>query len=50
MLVFGDEALSRRRFWLRNACFWRRDPYSSPLLGEKVSFLTTRLDLVTVFG
>ncbi|MCM3800301.1 hypothetical protein M4A92_17210 [Caldibacillus thermoamylovorans] len=50
MLNFGDEILSRHRFWSRNAQFWRRNPFSSPLLGEKVSFLTTRLDLVTVFG
>ncbi|MEN0647855.1 hypothetical protein NSQ82_02170 [Caldifermentibacillus hisashii] len=49
-LNFGDETQSRHHFWLRNACFWRRGPFSSPLLGEKVSFLTTRLDLVTVFG
>ncbi|MEN0658229.1 hypothetical protein NST11_02200 [Caldifermentibacillus hisashii] len=47
---FDDETRSRHRFWSGNAQFWRRDPFSSPLLGEKVSFLTTRLDLVTVFG
>ncbi|MEN0647857.1 hypothetical protein NSQ82_02180 [Caldifermentibacillus hisashii] len=50
MLNFGDETRSRRRFWSRNAQFWRRGQFSSPLLGEKVSFLTTRLELVTVFG
>ncbi|MCB5936220.1 hypothetical protein LJB62_15075 [Bacillus sp. DFI.2.34] len=50
MLNFGDETQSRHHFWLRNACFWRRDPFSSPLWGKKLTFLTTRLDLVTVFG
>ncbi|MEN0665386.1 hypothetical protein [Caldifermentibacillus hisashii] len=26
---FGDETLSRRRFWAGNFIFWRRDPFSS---------------------
>ncbi|MCM3054646.1 hypothetical protein [Caldibacillus thermoamylovorans] len=26
---FGDETHSRRRFEVRNAQFWRRDPFSS---------------------
>ncbi|WP_368986351.1 hypothetical protein NST54_02215 [Caldifermentibacillus hisashii] len=49
-LNFGDETQSRHHFWLRNACFWRRDSFSSPLLVEKCLFLATRLVLVTVFG
>ncbi|MEN0647852.1 hypothetical protein NSQ82_02155 [Caldifermentibacillus hisashii] len=49
-LNFGDEAQSRHHFWLRNACFWRRGPFSSPLLGEKCLFLATRPFLVAVFG
>ncbi|WP_227140329.1 hypothetical protein [Caldibacillus sp. 210928-DFI.2.22] len=31
LLVFGDEAPSRRRFLDENFTFWRRDPSSSPL-------------------
>ncbi|MEN0648105.1 hypothetical protein NSQ82_03505 [Caldifermentibacillus hisashii] len=27
--VFGDEPRSRRRFWVRKSCFWRRDSFSS---------------------
>ncbi|WP_346208039.1 hypothetical protein NSS91_02130 [Caldifermentibacillus hisashii] len=49
-LNFGDETQSRHHFWLRNACFWRRGPFSSPLLGEKCLFLATRPFLVTTFG
>ncbi|MCB5934899.1 hypothetical protein LJB62_08105 [Bacillus sp. DFI.2.34] len=50
MLVFDDEPRSRHRFWVRNACFWRRAPFSSPFFGEKRSFLATRLNLVTFLG
>ncbi|MCB7077485.1 hypothetical protein LI012_11745, partial [Caldibacillus thermoamylovorans] len=49
-LNFGGETQSRHRFWLRNACFWRRSPFSSPLLGEKYLFLATRSLLVAVLG
>ncbi|MEL3958624.1 hypothetical protein NST17_15795 [Caldifermentibacillus hisashii] len=34
---------------MKNACFWRRDQFSSSYLGEKLSFLTTSLNLVTFF-
>ncbi|MEN0665016.1 hypothetical protein NSS89_02880 [Caldifermentibacillus hisashii] len=27
---FDDETRSRRRFWSRNAQFWRRNLFSSP--------------------
>ncbi|WP_363551043.1 hypothetical protein [Caldifermentibacillus hisashii] len=47
---FGDETQSRHHFWLRNACFWRRGPFSSPFLVEKASILTTRPVLVTILG
>ncbi len=50
MLNFGDEIHSRRRFWSRNAQFWRRNLFSSPFWVKKSLILTTRLDLVTVFG
>ncbi|WP_368996927.1 hypothetical protein [Caldifermentibacillus hisashii] len=50
MLNFGGETQSRHHFWLRNACFWRRGPFSSPLLGEKCLFLATRSFLVAVLG
>ncbi|WP_346206918.1 hypothetical protein NSS89_02890 [Caldifermentibacillus hisashii] len=49
-LNFGDETQSRHHFWVRNACFWRRGPFSSPLLGEKCLFLATRPFLVVVLG
>ncbi|MBU5340809.1 MULTISPECIES: hypothetical protein [Bacillaceae] len=49
-LNFGDETQSRHHFWLRNACFWRRDPFSSPFWVEKASILTTRLVLVATLG
>ncbi|WP_231553259.1 hypothetical protein [Caldibacillus thermoamylovorans] len=35
---------------MRNACFWRRDLFSSPFLVEKASILTTRSFLVAVLG
>ncbi|WP_363550520.1 hypothetical protein [Caldifermentibacillus hisashii] len=34
---------------MRNACFWRRDLFSSPFLSEKRLFLTTSPVLVTIF-
>ncbi|MCB5936221.1 hypothetical protein LJB62_15080 [Bacillus sp. DFI.2.34] len=49
-LNFGDETQSRHHFWLRNACFWRRDPFSSPFWVEKSLILATKPVLVTVFG
>jgi hypothetical protein len=48
--LFSDETLSRRHFELENSIFWRRDHFSSPFLGEKHHFLTTRPLLVTFFG
>ncbi|WP_368986542.1 hypothetical protein NST54_03915 [Caldifermentibacillus hisashii] len=30
MLVFGDEARSRHRFWSKTSQFWRRNLISSP--------------------
>ncbi|WP_340500720.1 hypothetical protein, partial [Caldifermentibacillus hisashii] len=50
MLIFGDETCSRRRFGVENSIFWRRDSFSSSLLGEKLHFLATRPLLVTLFG
>ncbi|MBU5340810.1 MULTISPECIES: hypothetical protein [Bacillaceae] len=49
-LNFGDETQSRHHFWVRNACFWRRGPFSSPFWGKKLTFLTTRPVLVATFG
>ncbi|MEN0665017.1 hypothetical protein [Caldifermentibacillus hisashii] len=49
-LNFGDETQSRHHFWLRNACFWRRGPISSPFLVWEASILTTRSFLVVVLG
>ncbi|MEL3956876.1 hypothetical protein NST17_06650 [Caldifermentibacillus hisashii] len=49
MTIFDDETHSRHHFEAKNACFWRRDLFSSPFLGEKYSFLTTRPVLVTIF-
>ncbi|MCM3056061.1 hypothetical protein [Caldibacillus thermoamylovorans] len=43
---FGDEALSRRHFELRNPTFWRRDLFSSSFLHGKPHFLATRPFLV----
>ncbi|MED3643915.1 hypothetical protein P5F75_11020 [Caldifermentibacillus hisashii] len=48
-LIFDDEPRSRHHFSVRNALFWRRALFSLPFFGEKRSFLTTRLILVTVF-
>ncbi|WP_368997258.1 hypothetical protein [Caldifermentibacillus hisashii] len=47
---FGDETLSRRRFWAGNFIFWRRDHFSSSFLGRKLHFLATRPFLVVTFG
>ncbi|MBU5341501.1 hypothetical protein [Caldifermentibacillus hisashii] len=47
---FGDEPRSRRRFGVRNSIFWRRAAFSSPFWGEKVMFLATRLNLVTILS
>ncbi|MED3644576.1 hypothetical protein P5F75_14490, partial [Caldifermentibacillus hisashii] len=49
-LNFGDETQSRHHFWLRNACFWRRGPFSSPFWVEKSLILATRSFLVAVLG
>ncbi|MEL3956037.1 hypothetical protein NST17_02200 [Caldifermentibacillus hisashii] len=49
-LNFGGETQSRHHFWLRNACFWRRDPFSSSFWVEKSLILATKPNLVTVFG
>ncbi|MEK0291944.1 hypothetical protein P5F77_15900 [Caldifermentibacillus hisashii] len=48
--LFGDETTSRHLFWAKNAIFWRRDLFSSPFLGEKRHFLTTRPLLVVTFA
>ncbi|MCB7071740.1 hypothetical protein LIZ76_17700 [Caldibacillus sp. 210928-DFI.2.22] len=45
---FSDDTLSRRLFGTGNAIFWRRDPFSSSLLREKLHFLATRLNPVTI--
>ncbi|WP_346200145.1 hypothetical protein NSQ96_16355 [Caldifermentibacillus hisashii] len=47
---FGDETLSRRRFWTENSFFWRRDPFSSSFLCGKLTFLATTPFLVVVLG
>ncbi|WP_363551284.1 hypothetical protein [Caldifermentibacillus hisashii] len=49
-LFFGDEAHSRRHFWVRNSFFGRRDLFSSPFSAEKLHFLTTRFILVAIFS
>ncbi|MDL0419319.1 hypothetical protein QPM05_04205 [Caldibacillus thermoamylovorans] len=48
MLNFGDEPCSRHHFWVKNAYFWRRAPFSSPFLGGKHHFLATKPILVVV--
>ncbi|WP_396234538.1 hypothetical protein [Caldifermentibacillus hisashii] len=50
MHYFGDEPHSRHRFWSKTSYFWRRNPISSSFLVENLSYLTTSLILVTVFG
>jgi len=47
--LFGDETLSRRHFEAENTLFWRRDHFSSSLLGGKLHFLATKLVLVVIF-
>jgi hypothetical protein len=47
---FDDETLSRQLFEPENAHFWRRDSFSSPLWGKKLTFLATRPLLVNFFG
>ncbi|MEC5273184.1 hypothetical protein [Caldifermentibacillus hisashii] len=49
MLFFGDETRSRRHFVAENFLFWRRDHFSSSLLGGKLHFLATKLFLVVIF-
>jgi hypothetical protein len=49
-LIFGDEPLSRHRFWSGNFIFWRRGLFSSPFLGKKRSILTTKRILVANLG
>ncbi|WP_363551199.1 hypothetical protein [Caldifermentibacillus hisashii] len=36
--LFGDDTLSRRRFWTENPLFWRRNPLSSSFLCRKLHF------------
>ncbi|MEN0661247.1 hypothetical protein NST11_18105 [Caldifermentibacillus hisashii] len=45
---FGDETLSRRRFEVKNARFWRRESISSPFCGKKCPILATRPFLVAI--
>ncbi|MCM3054476.1 hypothetical protein [Caldibacillus thermoamylovorans] len=45
---FVDETYSRHHFAVKNARFWRRDPFSSPFSSEKRPILATRVNLVTV--
>ncbi|WP_346200118.1 hypothetical protein NSQ96_16110 [Caldifermentibacillus hisashii] len=47
---FGDETTSRRHFEPRNFIFWRRDHFSSSLLGGKLHFLATRPLLVVILS
>ncbi|MEK0291941.1 hypothetical protein P5F77_15885 [Caldifermentibacillus hisashii] len=47
---FGDETLSRHHFGVKNSLFWRRDSFSSSLLGEKLHFLATKLFLVVILS
>ncbi|WP_363551457.1 hypothetical protein [Caldifermentibacillus hisashii] len=47
-LNFDDEPRSRHQFEVKTALFWRRNPISSPFLGENCLFLTTRANLVTI--
>ncbi|WP_363550706.1 hypothetical protein [Caldifermentibacillus hisashii] len=45
---FVDETYSRHHFAVKNARFWRRESISSPFLGENLSILSTKPNLVTV--
>ncbi|WP_346206546.1 hypothetical protein NSS89_15855 [Caldifermentibacillus hisashii] len=47
---FDDEIHSRRYFEAGNPIFWRRSPFSSSLLGEKLLFWATRPFLVAIFS
>ncbi|MED3643609.1 hypothetical protein P5F75_09425 [Caldifermentibacillus hisashii] len=47
--LFGDETLSRRHFCTKDSTFWRRNTFSSSLLGGKLHFLATRPLLVVIF-
>ncbi|WP_346200074.1 hypothetical protein NSQ96_15675 [Caldifermentibacillus hisashii] len=47
---FDDETFSRRHFEPENSLFWRRSPFSSSLLGEKLLFWATRPFLVTILS
>ncbi|WP_368986049.1 hypothetical protein NST54_19055 [Caldifermentibacillus hisashii] len=47
---FDDETTSRQLFWAKNTIFWRRDSFSSPLWGKKLTFLATRPLLVVILG
>ncbi|MEN0664135.1 hypothetical protein [Caldifermentibacillus hisashii] len=38
MPLFGDETLSRRHFYAGNSIFWRRNHFSSSLLGGNATF------------
>ncbi|CEE02747.1 hypothetical protein BT1A1_2958 [Caldibacillus thermoamylovorans] len=49
-LFFGDEAHSRRHFWVKNSFVGRREPFSSPFSAEKPYFLATKPILVTIFS
>ncbi|MGG3854027.1 hypothetical protein ABET36_06310, partial [Caldifermentibacillus hisashii] len=44
------ETLSRRQFYAKNSTFWRRNPFSSSFLREKLHFLATRPLLVVTFA
>ncbi|MEL3958794.1 hypothetical protein NSQ96_16125 [Caldifermentibacillus hisashii] len=46
---FDDETRSRRHFCTGKSIFWRRDPFSSSFLREKLHFLATRPFLVVIF-
>ncbi|MEL3956528.1 hypothetical protein NST17_04795 [Caldifermentibacillus hisashii] len=47
-LFFGDEPHSRHHFTSKKTQFWRRNPFSSPFLGENCSILATSPVLVVV--
>ncbi|MCM3798309.1 hypothetical protein M4A92_06505 [Caldibacillus thermoamylovorans] len=49
MLFFGDDTLSRRRFWTENSLFWRRHPFSSSFCAGNLHFLATTPLIVVVF-
>jgi len=50
MPLFGDETTSRRHFCAKNSTFWRRNPFSSSFLHEKLHFLATKPFLVVIFA